>query len=390
MIKRTKILAPNLPESVLNATIISWHKKLGDHIKKNELLLEIETDKITLEVLSPESGIIESLLKKDGENIKSNQILGYITCSQLEKNLCFDNLKNKNTDDILLKKYNKINNVFSPSKRRLMIAKKISKIQNDNLFTENILNEKFNHTQSKFENTKNNISRSESRTVMSGIRRMISKRLVDVQNNTAMLTTFNEVNMKKIINIKNKYTISFKEKYGIKIGFMSFYVKAVVESLKMFPEINSFIDGDYIVRRNYFDINIAVSTDKGLVTPILRNVDHLSIAEVEIEIKKIVDKARKNKLKLDDLKGGSFTISNGGIFGSLMSTPIINPPQSAILGIHAIKDRPMAINNEVIILPMVYLALSYDHRLIDGKESIGFLVNIKKILEDPITLLLQI
>lgn len=233
-------------------------------------------------------------------------------------------------------------------------------------------------------------NREEKRVPMTRLRKRIAERLLEAKNSTAMLTTFNEVDMAPIMKLRKTYGEKFEKQHGTRLGFMSFYIKAVVEALKRYPEVNASIDGDDIIYHNYFDISIAVSTPRGLVTPVLRNCDKLSMADIEKEIKALADKGRDGKLTVEDLTGGNFTITNGGVFGSLMSTPIINPPQSAILGMHAIKDRPVAVNGEVVIRPMMYLALSYDHRLIDGRESVGFLVTIKELLEDPTCLLLEI
>lgn len=232
--------------------------------------------------------------------------------------------------------------------------------------------------------------RSEKRVPMTRLRKRIAERLLEAKNTTAMLTTFNEVNMQPIKDLRKQYGEVFEKRHGVRLGFMSFYVKAAVEALKRYPEVNASIDGDDVVYHNYFDISIAVSTPRGLVTPVLRDVDAMSMADIEKKIKELAVKGRDGKLTVEDLSGGNFTITNGGVFGSLMSTPIINPPQSAILGMHAIKDRPMAVNGKVEILPMMYLALSYDHRLIDGSESVGFLVAIKDMLEDPTRLLLDV
>ena len=233
-------------------------------------------------------------------------------------------------------------------------------------------------------------ARSEKRVPMTRLRKRIAERLLEAKNSTAMLTTFNEVDMQPIMNLRKQYGDKFEKQHGVRLGFMSFYIKAVVEALKRYPEINASIDGDDVVYHNYFDISIAVSTPRGLVTPVLRNCDKLSMADIEKTIKELAVKGRDGKLTVEDLTGGNFTITNGGVFGSLMSTPIINPPQSAILGMHAIKDRPVAVDGQVVIRPMMYLALSYDHRLIDGKESVGFLVTVKDLLEDPTRLLLEI
>lgn len=232
--------------------------------------------------------------------------------------------------------------------------------------------------------------RSEKRVPMTRLRKRVAERLLEAKNSTAMLTTFNEINMKPIMDLRKQYGEAFEKRHGVRLGFMSFYIKAVVEALKRYPEVNASIDGEDVVYHNYFDVSIAVSTPRGLVTPVLRDVDTMGMADIEKKIKELAVKGRDGKLKVEELTGGNFTITNGGVFGSLMSTPIINPPQSAILGMHAIKDRPMAVNGQVVILPMMYLALSYDHRLIDGRESVGYLVTVKEMLEDPARLLLDV
>lgn len=232
--------------------------------------------------------------------------------------------------------------------------------------------------------------RSEKRVPMTRLRKRVAERLLEAKNSTAMLTTFNEINMQPIMDMRKQYGEAFEKRHGVRLGFMSFYIKAVVEALKRFPEVNASIDGTDVVYHNYFDISIAVSTPRGLVTPVLRDVDSMSMADIEKKIKELAVKGRDGKLTVEELTGGNFTITNGGVFGSLMSTPIINPPQSAILGMHAIKDRPMAVKGQVVIQPMMYLALSYDHRLIDGKESVGYLVTVKEMLEDPARLLLDV
>jgi 2-oxoglutarate dehydrogenase E2 component (dihydrolipoamide succinyltransferase) len=233
-------------------------------------------------------------------------------------------------------------------------------------------------------------NRSEKRVPMTRLRKRVAERLLEAKNSTAMLTTFNEINMKPIMDLRKQYGDAFEKRHGVRLGFMSFYIKAVVEALKRFPEVNASIDGEDVVYHNYFDVSIAVSTPRGLVTPVLKDVDALSMADIEKKIKELAVKGRDGKLTVEELTGGNFTITNGGVFGSLMSTPIINPPQSAILGMHAIKERPMAVNGQVVILPMMYLALSYDHRLVDGRESVGYLVAVKEMLEDPARLLLDV
>lgn len=407
------ILVPNLPESVSDATVAVWHKKPGETIKRDEILLEIETDKIMLEVPAPNTGILESILEEEGSIVISGQILGRLSIQRIIQN----NMKNEsqyqnenisNINRNFEYENNDENDVLSPSIRKLIAEHNIQSknIQGSGvkgrLIRQDI--EKYIELEKKVDsyNLKNvdnlkcdhqkitNNTRKETRIVMSRLRKKISERLLEVTRTTAMLTTFNEVNMHPIIILRKKYGELFEKKYGIKLGFMSFCVKSVLEGLRSFPDINASIDREEIIHYHYFDISIAVSTPRGLITPVLRNVDTLDISDIEKNIKLLAERGRNGKLTLEELSGGNFTITNGGIFGSLMSTPIINPPQSAILGMHTIKERPMAIEGKIVILPMMYLALSYDHRLIDGKDAVSFLVFIKELLEDPIRLFLKL
>ncbi|CAL4320881.1 dihydrolipoyllysine-residue succinyltransferase [Buchnera aphidicola] len=370
MKKIKQVIVPNLPESVNNAKIIKWYKSVGEKVIKNELLLEVETDKIIIEVSAPKSGILKNVLEKEGNIVVSKQILANIELENNEKNKhILLNKKKIKTIEI---------NTLSPSVRRnnkknfLDVKKKnIKKKLNKNICNKN------KNIQKK-ENIKIN-----KIVPMSSLRVKISERLLEAQKNMAMLTTFNEVNMKNVIKIRNKYQNKIQKKFEIKLGFMSFYIKAVSEALKKYPEINSMIDeNNNIIYYKDIDINIAVSTSRGLIAPVIKNANFLKMLEIEKKIKYFVNQGNSGKLTLKELSGGTFTITNGGVFGSLFSTPIINPPQSAILGINVIQNRPIAVNNVVKICPMSYLSLSYDHRIIDGKESIGFLKKIKDILED--------
>ncbi|BAC24564.1 sucB [Wigglesworthia glossinidia endosymbiont of Glossina brevipalpis] len=408
------ILVPDLPESVTDAVVSNWRKKPGEYVKSGEILVDLETDKVVLEVPSPNSGKIIEIFQKNSSIVVSKQkiaslnINNYdqkkeenkikeINFSQKEHNYeCSENNKEKETkhaDDINL----------SPSIRRSILKHNLNKNDINKNFDiknniENELNEN-NYLTKEKEKNENNIKDSsayekssprENRIKMTRLRKCIAERLLYSKNTTASLTTFNEVNMKSIHDLRKSYGDIFEKLHGIRLGYMSFFVLAVVKGLKKFPEIHAYIDGDDIVYNNYFDINIAISTERGLVTPILRNVDKMNMSEIEKRIKNLAFLGKNGKLKVEDLQCGSFTITNGGIFGSMMSTPIINPPQSAILGIHAIKDRVISINKKISINPMTYLALSYDHRLIDGKESASFLSNIKDMLENPIRMLLDI
>lgn len=432
------ILVPNLPESVADATVAVWHKKEGDIIQLNEILLEIETDKIMLEVPSPTQGVLEQILEESGAVVVSGQCLGRLKLdSSIIHQINLDqtiqhqesiqsNLKTNITESSsqYLQDNNSQSILMSPSIRKLVvendlniesikgsgikgritrqdidthIQKSLSAIHTnvDTDFDKSIhhhVNDTYDIQNYNITNITNTDihNRTDKRITMSRLRKTIAERLLHVSNSTAMLTTFNEINMKPVMVLRNKYKDIFEQRHKTKLGFLSFYVKAVLEGLRQFPEINASIDGEEIVYYNYFDVSIAVSTERGLVTPVLRNVDALNISEIEKKIKFLAKKGRDGKLTLEELKGGNFTITNGGIFGSLISTPIINPPQSAILGMHVIKERPVALNKEVVILPMMYVALSYDHRLIDGKDAVSFLITIKELIEDPIRLLLDI
>lgn len=396
-----EILVPELPESVSDATVINWKKKVGEKIKQDEVLVELETDKIVLEIPSSISGIVQSIHKKKGSIVFSKQLLCKISTFNKDKKT-IKNIDKKNTKKIknyVLHKNNQ-DDFPSPSIRRLILKHNLKSIDIQNtksykkLTAKNInhyvdltkeKNKKTLEIQSKKEN-----NRVSKRIPMSRLRQRISERLLEAKKNMAMLTTFNEVNMNPILKLRKKYGENFKNKHKVQLGFMSFFVKAVVEALKAFPNINSSIDATDIISYSYFDISIAISTSRGLITPVLRNADTLSIAKIEKCIKNFVIKVKENTLSVKELTGGNFTITNGGVFGSLLSTPIINPPQSAILGMHTIKDRAVVVDKKIKILPMMYLALSYDHCLIDGNDAVSFLMKIKEILENPIQIFLNI
>ncbi|HHF5091503.1 2-oxoglutarate dehydrogenase complex dihydrolipoyllysine-residue succinyltransferase [Haemophilus influenzae] len=406
-----EILVPDLPESVADATVATWHKKLGDTVKRDEVIVEIETDKVVLEVPALSDGVLAEVVQAEGETVVSKQLLGKISTAQ-EGDVSSATLKATNEptpsdrQNAAIENSHNHNADQSPAIRRLLAEHDLQADQiqgsgvGGRLTREDIEREiaKRQAQQVKQEaaTEQNTIStvaysaRSEKRVPMTRLRKRIAERLLEAKNSTAMLTTFNEVDMQPIMTLRKTYGEKFEKQHSVRLGFMSFYIKAVVEALKRYPEVNASIDGDDVVYHNYFDISIAVSTPRGLVTPVLRDCDKLSMAEIEKQIKALAEKGRDGKLTVEDLTGGNFTITNGGVFGSLMSTPIINPPQSAILGMHAIKERPIALNGQVVIRPMMYLALSYDHRLIDGRESVGFLVTIKELLEDPTRLLLEI
>ena len=402
------ILVPDLPESVADATVATWHKKPGDAVRRDEVLVEIETDKVVLEVPASADGILDAVLEEEGTTVTSRQILGRLregnstgkeTSAKSEEK---DSTPAQRQQASLAEQNN---DALSPAIRRLLGEHNLeASAINGTGVGGRITREDVEKHLAKAPAAKAEAkapaaapapqaqlgARGEKRVPMTRLRKRVAERLLEAKNSTAMLTTFNEVNMKPIMDLRKQYGDAFEKRHGIRLGFMSFYVKAVVEALKRYPEVNASIDGDDVVYHNYFDVSMAVSTPRGLVTPVLRDVDLLGMADIEKNIKELAVKGRDGKLTVDDLTGGNFTITNGGVFGSLMSTPIINPPQSAILGMHAIKDRPMAVDGKVEILPMMYLALSYDHRLIDGRESVGFLVTIKELLEDPTRLLLDV
>ena len=403
------ILVPDLPESVADATVATWHKKPGDAVVRDEVLVEIETDKVVLEVPASADGILDAVLEDEGATVLSRQILGRLREGNSAGKESSDKADAKAStpaqrQQASLEEQN--NDALSPAIRRLLAEHNLdpAAIKGTGVggrLTREDVEKHLAKAPAPAEAKAPAAApaaapapqlghRSEKRVPMTRLRKRVAERLLEAKNSTAMLTTFNEVNMKPIMDLRKQYGEAFEKRHGIRLGFMSFYVKAVVEALKRYPEVNASIDGDDVVYHNYFDVSMAVSTPRGLVTPVLRDVDLLGMADIEKNIKELAVKGRDGKLTVDDLTGGNFTITNGGVFGSLMSTPIINPPQSAILGMHAIKDRPMAVNGKVEILPMMYLALSYDHRLIDGRESVGFLVAIKELLEDPTRLLLDV
>ncbi|WP_026957221.1 2-oxoglutarate dehydrogenase complex dihydrolipoyllysine-residue succinyltransferase [Aliagarivorans taiwanensis] len=402
-----EIKVPDLPESVADASIATWHKQPGDAIARDEVIVEIETDKVVLEVPAQEDGVLEVIHHGEGDTVLAQQVIGVMKPGAVAGEETTAKPDSGDAEPAADASNDSADlEALSPSVRRLVQEKGVDVSQlkgtgpGGRIVKEDV--EAYlagggkpaaapAPSQPVAAVTAPPIgARSEKRVAMTRLRKRIAERLLEAKNTTAMLTTFNEVNMKPIMDLRKQYQETFEKRHGIRLGFMSFYVKAVVEALKRFPEVNASIDGDDIVYHNFFDVSIAVSTPRGLVTPVLRDCDTLGMAEIEGAIKDLAIKGRDGKLTVDELTGGNFTITNGGVFGSLMSTPIINPPQSAILGMHKIQDRPMAVDGKVEILPMMYLALSYDHRLIDGKESVSFLVTIKELLEDPTRLLLDV
>jgi 2-oxoglutarate dehydrogenase E2 component (dihydrolipoamide succinyltransferase) len=385
-----EIKVPVLPESVADATIATWHVKPGEAISRDQNLVDIETDKVVLEVVAPADGSLSEILAPEGETVNGEQVIAHFVAGAVAASATSE--ASGSTDE---------NDALSPSVRRLLAEKgldasNIKGTGKGGRVTKEDVEKSLQAPAAKSAASAEAApvvaldNRTDKRVPMTRLRKTIATRLLEAKNSTAMLTTFNEVNMKPIMDLRKQYQESFEKRHGIRLGFMSFYVKAVTEALKRFPEVNASIDGDDICYHNYFDISIAVSTPRGLVTPVLKDTDSLGMAGIEGGIRSLALKGRDGKLTLAEMQGGNFTITNGGVFGSLLSTPILNLPQSAILGMHKIQDRPMAVNGKVEILPMMYLALSYDHRIIDGKESVGFLVTIKEMLEDPTRLLLDV
>ncbi|HCD12328.1 MULTISPECIES: 2-oxoglutarate dehydrogenase complex dihydrolipoyllysine-residue succinyltransferase [Shewanella] len=395
-----EIKVPVLPESVADATIATWHVKPGEPVSRDQNLVDIETDKVVLEVVAPEDGQISELLFQEGDTVLAEQVIANFVAGAVAGQEV-----SKEQAEAAVPKAEEAaaegNDALSPSVRRLIAEHNLDAAKIKGTGVGGRITKEDVEAFVKSGSAKPAAAaatapvtlagdRSEKRVPMTRLRKTIATRLLEAKNSTAMLTTFNEVNMKPIMDIRKKYQEVFEKKHGIRLGFMSFYVKAVTEALKRYPEVNASIDGSDILYHNYFDVSIAVSTPRGLVTPVLRDTDTMSLADIEKAVRELAIKGRDGKLTVEDMTGGNFTVTNGGVFGSLMSTPILNLPQSAILGMHAIKDRPMAVNGQVEILPMMYLALSYDHRIIDGRESVGFLVTIKDLLEDPTRLLLDL
>ena len=408
----TEIKVPSLGESVVEATVAKWYKNAGDSVVIDEPLLELETDKVTLEVPSPITGKIEKILSNEGDTVAVGAVLGSINETSISdqsaiKSQKLEHIKEPEkqeeisvavVNESVARQENKKEKKLSPSIRKIIEEKNI------NLKTINPLREDGRVTKKDLlEASENNIQNSkpdkvvkldtvdaEERIPMSRLRQTIAKRLKDAQNNAAILTTFNEVNMYELIKTRNEHKESFEKKYGVKLGFMSFFVKACITALKDIPEVNAEIEDNDVIYKNYYNIGVAVGTDQGLVVPVVKEADKKTLIEIEKEIYELGDKARNGKLNISDMQGGTFTISNGGVYGSLMSTPIINPPQSGVLGMHKIEERPIAINGKVEIRPMMYLALSYDHRLIDGKAAVSFLVRVKESIEDPSRILLGV
>ncbi len=396
----TEVKVPVLPESVADATIATWHKKIGDAVTRDENILDLETDKVVLEVPAPADGVLQDIYFHEGDVVKAGQLLALIAAGESTHPTPVVSAQSaalKAAEEVV---------VTAPSVRRLMAehdipSQKIKGTGKEGRITKEDVESFIESNRSQTSTVSSAItaqptaglsvsSREERRVPMSRLRAKVAERLLQAQHNSAMLTTFNEVNLKAVIDIRTQYKDIFEKKHQVKLGFMSFFSKAVVESLKKFPAVNASIDGADIVYHGYYDIGIAVSTERGLVVPVLRDVDTLSLAEIELAIADSANRARVGKLSIEEMQGGTFTITNGGVFGSLLATPIINPPQTAILGMHKIQERAVVEQGQIVIRPMMYLALSYDHRLIDGKDSVQFLVSVKEFLEDPARLLLNV
>ena len=422
----TDIQVPSLGESVTEATIARWYKKIGDPVTVDEPLLELETDKVTLEVPAPATGQLTDIKVNDGDTVEVGAILGSIVEGQAPVETKPEILPDPEPIEIneeiqeqaetivpepvkqvtqeVKAAPTEVSNELSPAVRKIVAENNINPDQimpsgkNGRITKEDALNFLANKSES-FETqettyvtqpkTKSNNQLIE-RVSMSRLRKTIAKRLKDAQNTAAILTTFNEVDMSELITVRTEYKEFFEKKHGVKLGFMSFFVKACITALKEIPEVNAEIENDDVIYKNYYNIGVAVGTDQGLVVPVVKNADELTVADIEKEISSLGKKARDGKLSISDMQDGTFTISNGGVYGSLMSTPIINPPQSGVLGMHKIQERPIAIDGEIKIRPMMYLALSYDHRLIDGKAAVTFLVRVKESLEDPRRILLSV
>ena len=409
----TEIRVPTLGESVTEATVATWFKKPGEVVSIDEMICELETDKVTVEVPAPISGTLSEIIANEGETVAVDALLAVLNASK--ENIVTTETQRKSDNDIqdnavkTDKPHTDVDVQIAPSAKKALVEAGIAKDQitgsgrDGRIMKEDVQNAILSREQnqslekvaqdsipvsSKSSNQKTN--GREERIKMSRLRQTIAKRLKDSQNTAAMLTTYNEVNMTSIINLRQEYKELFEKKHGVRLGFMSFFTKACCQGLKEIPEVNAEINGDEIIYKNYVNMGIATGTPNGLVVPVIRNVDEMSFSEIEKQIAEKGLKARDGSLSMTDMQDGTFTISNGGVYGSLMSSPILNPPQSGILGMHKIQDRPIAENREIVIRPMMYLALSYDHRIVDGKGAVTFLVRVKEALEDPRRLLMDL
>ena len=373
-----EVKVPILPESISEATVAVWHKKPGEFVEIDDVIVEIETDKVVLEVPAEEAGILTEILAKEGETVGEQQVLALLddeAKSAVATKEPKEEVKEVKAEEPIAPKQESVQEIIKETIEEVAAPEPIKE-------------------ELKIPAVNNNVplsgDRMEERVPMTRIRKTIATRLHSATQNTAMLTTFNEVDMSEILAMRSSFKEAFEKKYDVKLGFMSFFVKAAVESLKKFPTVNAYLDGDDIVYHAYCDVSVAVSSDRGLVVPVLRDAHKMAMHDIEKSIVDYAIRAQDGTLGIDEMSGGTFTISNGGVFGSLLSTPILNSPQSAILGMHKTQDRAVVVNGEIVIRPMMYLALSYDHRIIDGKEAVQFLISIKEALEDPARLLLKV
>tara|TARA_B100000927_G_scaffold128782_1_gene103739 strand:+ start:3084 stop:4280 length:1197 start_codon:yes stop_codon:yes gene_type:complete len=396
----TEIKSPTYPESVSDGTISNWVKKEGESVKQDELIAEIETDKIVLEVLSPIDGKISKIIKNEGEVVLSGELIAEVNKGETNEDINNDALEDSKEIETNVISDNPKSMGHGPAIRRMLDEHEIDPAEiigtgKDGRITKTDVKNYLNQSKSNNSKKTNDLPsqdnlREVERVPMSRMRSTIARRLLSVSQETAMLTTFNEVDMQPIKNLRNEYGEDFLSNHGIKLGFMGFFVAASIVALKKYPIANASIDGDDVVYHGFQDISVAVSTDKGLVVPVIRDADMMTLPEIEKRILEFSSKAQDGKLSIEEMKGGTFTISNGGVFGSLLSTPILNAPQTAILGMHKIQDRPIVVDGKIEIRPMMYLALSYDHRLLDGKDAVSFLISIKEQLEKPERLLLNL
>ena len=396
-----EIKSPTFPESVADGTIANWVKKEGEAVSQDEVIAEIETDKVVLEVLAPSDGKISKIHKNEGDTVLSAELIGEFISGdseELKTQTVNEEKPTETAPDLESTQDHLVDKKSGPAAKRIIEEKELNPSEikgsgKDGRITKaDVIShvEKDPVIEESVKKTNVDLDRETKRVPMTRLRSTIAKRLVEVQQETAMLTTFNEVDMKPIKDIRSKYGDDFLKEHGVKLGFMGFFVAASVNALEKFPQVNASIDGTDIVYHGYKDIGVAVSTDRGLVVPVIKDADIKSISEIEKSISEYAEKARDGKLSIEEMQGGTFTVSNGGIFGSLLSTPILNAPQTAILGMHKIEDRPVVVDGEIVVRPMMYLAMSYDHRMLDGKEAVSFLVSIKEQLENPEKLLLNL
>ena len=396
-----EIKSPTFPESVADGTIANWVKKEGEAVSQDEVIAEIETDKVVLEVLAPSDGKISKIHKNEGDTVLSAELIGEFISGdseELKTQAVNEEKPTETAPDLESTQDHLVDKKSGPAAKRIIEEKELNPSEikgsgKDGRITKaDVIShvEKDPVIEESVKKTNVELDRETKRVPMTRLRSTIAKRLVEVQQETAMLTTFNEVDMKPIKDIRSKYGDDFLKEHGVKLGFMGFFVAASVNALEKFPQVNASIDGTDIVYHGYKDIGVAVSTDRGLVVPVIKDADIKSISEIEKSISEYAEKARDGKLSIEEMQGGTFTVSNGGIFGSLLSTPILNAPQTAILGMHKIEDRPVVVDGEIVVRPMMYLAMSYDHRMLDGKEAVSFLVSIKEQLENPEKLLLNL